>query len=74
VNCDEWFERLYQILDRDVDEKVWAEVEAHMKRCRRCWDRYEFEIRIKTQLKKSCAQEPCSDSLRTRIQALLKKY
>ena len=74
MNCDEWFDRLYQILDRDLDETVWLQVEEHMKHCRRCWDRYEFELRIKERLKTSCGQEPCSESLRKRINALLKKY
>lgn len=74
MNCDEWFDRLYQILDRDVDEVVWREVEEHMKLCRRCWDRYEFEKRLKEKVKKSCCKEPCADSLRLRIKALFEKY
>jgi mycothiol system anti-sigma-R factor len=74
MNCQEWFQRLYQILDRDLDETVLAEVEEHMKHCRRCGDRYEFEVRLKALVKKSCGQEPCSETLRKRIKALLKKY
>jgi len=74
MNCDEWFNRLYQILDRDVDEVVWREVEEHMKLCRRCWDRYEFEKRLKEKVKDSCCQESCTDSLRRRVKALFEKY
>jgi len=74
MNCDEWFERLYKILDRDVDEGVWREVEEHMKLCRPCWDRYEFEKRLKEKVKKSCCVESCTESLRIRIKALFEKY
>lgn len=74
VNCDEWFEKLYQILDRDLDQDVWHQVEEHMKRCRPCWDRYEFERRLKERLQKSCCREASTESLRIRIKALLEKY
>jgi mycothiol system anti-sigma-R factor len=74
MNCDEWFDRLYQILDRDMDDVVWRDVESHMKNCRPCWDRYEFEVRLKAKVKKSCCIESCTESLRLRIKALFEKY
>jgi mycothiol system anti-sigma-R factor len=74
MNCNEWFAHLYQILDRDPDETVWQEVEEHMKHCRRCSDRFEFEARIKELVKKSCGQERCPEAFRNRIKNLLKKY
>jgi len=74
MNCNEWFERLYQILDKDVDEVVWREVEEHMKLCRPCWDRYEFEKRLKERVKSSCCKESCTESLRKRVVALFEKY
>ncbi len=74
MNCQEWYVKLYRILDRDVEETVWLEVEAHMKCCRPCWDRYEFEKRIKEQIKSSCCKETCTESLRKRIKAFLEKY
>ena len=45
MNCNEWFDRLYQILDRDLDETLWQDLQVHMKSCRACWDRFEFEKR-----------------------------
>ena len=74
MNCDEWFDRLYQLLDRDLDEKVWRDVEKHMKLCRSCWDRFEFEKRLKERLKNSCCEETCTETLRVRIKALFEKY
>ncbi len=74
MKCDEWFDRLYQILDRDLDETVWRDLEAHMKSCRPCWDRFEFEKLLKERVKNSCGKESCTESLRLRIKALFKKY
>jgi len=74
MNCNEWFDRLYQILDKDVDEVVWRDVEEHMKLCRTCWDRYEFEKRLKEKVKESCCGESCTESLRTRVKSLFEKY
>jgi mycothiol system anti-sigma-R factor len=74
MNCDEWFDRLYQILDRDLDESVWKDLEAHMKLCQSCWDRFEFEKRLKARLKESCCKESCTEKFRVRIKALFEKY
>ena len=74
MNCEEWFEQLYQILDKDVDDVFWREVEEHMKQCRPCWDRLEFEKRLKERIHKVCLEEPCGESVRTRVKALLEKY
>ena len=57
MNCQEWYDKLYQILDRDLDQTVWQELEAHMKLCRSCWDRFEFEKDLKARVKKSCRME-----------------
>ena len=73
MNCKEWLERLYQILDRDLNGNVWNDVERHMKDCRSCWDRFEFEKVLKEKVKNSC-KDTCAESLRVRIKALFEKY
>jgi mycothiol system anti-sigma-R factor len=74
MDCSHWLDKLYQILDHDLDENVWKEVEEHMKKCRPCWDRYEFEKRLKEKIKSSCCQESCTEALRRRVKALFEKY
>ena len=74
MNCDQWFDRLYQILDRDLDEGTWKDLKTHMEDCRSCWDRLEFEKRLKARLKDSCCKESCTETIRLRIKALFKKY
>lgn len=74
MNCDEWFEKLYQILDKDLDDAACRELKEHMQHCRPCWDRYEFERRLKDRLKSSCCQESCTSSLRDRIKSFFDKF
>ena len=73
MNCQEWYDKLYQILDRDLDDTLWRDLNAHMKECQSCWDRFEFEKTIKERLKSSCCKESCTESLVIRIKALFKK-
>lgn len=74
MNCEQWFERLYQFMDRDLDAIAWHEVEAHMKDCRPCYGRYELEVKIRDRLRISCQGEGCTEALRQKIKALLDKY
>ena len=74
MNCDQWFEKLYQILDRDLDEAAWKELKEHMSDCRPCWDRYEFEKRLKARLKDSCCKDTCAETIRSKIKAIFKKF
>jgi mycothiol system anti-sigma-R factor len=74
MNCEEWFEKLYQYLDRDLDGTTIQEIEVHLEHCRPCWDRAAFERKLKERLQKSCCKETCTESLRARVKAILEKY
>jgi len=74
MNCDEWFEKLYRYIDRDLDQIVWKDVEAHMHDCRPCYSRYELEVKIKQRLKESCESDCCTEALRVKIRAILEKF
>ena len=74
MNCNESFELLYRYIDRDCDGITIQEIEIHLKACRPCWDRYEFERLLIARVKESCHKETCADSLKKRIRALLEKY
>jgi mycothiol system anti-sigma-R factor len=74
MNCEDSFEKLYQFIDKDLDGLTCSEVEKHLKDCRPCWNRYEFERLLKMRLQSSCRQEPMSETLLLRIKTLLEKY
>jgi len=74
VNCDEWFEQLYRYIDKDLDQIAWHDVDQHMKGCRPCWNRYEFELKLKERLNNSCCVERCTETFRLRIKAILERF
>lgn len=73
MTCEEWISRLYEILDHDMDETLWKELEHHMRNCQPCLNRFEFEKAIQQRLSKSCAQETCTESVRIRIRAIFEE-
>jgi mycothiol system anti-sigma-R factor len=73
MNCDESFEVLYRFLDKDLESGTCDEVEVHLKICRPCWDRFEFEKKLKARFQKCCSEQ-IPEHLEARIKALLEKY
>ena len=74
MTCDEWFEKLYHYLDKDLDEAALKDVDRHMKECKPCWTRYEFEVKLRERLNSSCCIERCTETFRLRIKALIEKF
>ena len=74
MNCDESFEILYRFIDMDLEGNVFQDVEVHLAKCRGCWDRFEFEKKLKAHIRKCCHQEPLPENLVLRIQKLLDQY
>ncbi len=74
MNCEESFEKLYGFLDKDIDGLTLTQIEIHLKDCRPCWDRFEFEKRLKERFRKSCHKEVCPETLLKKIKDILEKY
>ena len=47
MNCREALSHLYDVIDKEADEINAREVEKHLKMCRHCMARYEFERALK---------------------------
>jgi anti-sigma factor (TIGR02949 family) len=67
-------EVLYRFIDRDLDDSTWRQVEIHIKECRPCWDRHDFEVRLKQKLQTSCQKDSCTENLRLRIRSILDRF
>jgi mycothiol system anti-sigma-R factor len=74
VNCKESLLKLYEFLDGDLAKISVSEIEVHLDNCRHCWDRFEFEKRLKELVKTSCCKTTCPDALRERIKELIEKF
>ncbi|OGI49087.1 MAG: hypothetical protein A2151_00080 [Candidatus Muproteobacteria bacterium RBG_16_65_34] len=70
IGCEEALNRLFDYLDHELDETRRTEVEQHLKICRSCYSRAEFEKRLKGRLT-AVGTEPPSDEFGRRIRALL---
>jgi mycothiol system anti-sigma-R factor len=74
MNCNESFELLYRYIDHDCDGITIQEIEIHLRGCRPCWGRFEFEKLLLARVKESCRKETCTEKLKQRIQAILENY
>ncbi len=48
MNCRQALRLLYEVLDKEANQREVAEVETHLKNCRHCMARYEFEKMFQT--------------------------
>ncbi len=74
MNCKEALDKIYAYLDKDCTSCSMEEIEAHLKHCRPCWDRCEFERQLLARFKKSCACEDLPAKLKEKIKKLLGRY
>ncbi len=73
INCDEALKRVFDFIDDHLRGKARAELEHHLETCRHCFDRVEFEKRLKSRLRKLNV-EASAETLRKRVDALLEQF
>lgn len=73
ISCGDALKRLFDYLDRELDDHAHGEMERHLHRCRACFSRLEFEKRLKARLRET-ARDDTPAQLQERIQQLLRKY
>jgi anti-sigma factor (TIGR02949 family) len=73
INCDEALRRLFEYLDHELDAQRHAEVEEHLRTCRACYSRAEFERRLKGRLAE-LGEVSASQALVQRVRRLLESY
>ncbi len=70
MQCDDALRLLAQYLDRELSDGEHAEVERHLRTCRSCFSRAEFERRLKGELAALTAAD-VPTALEDRIRVLL---
>lgn len=73
VTCEEVLKLLVAYLDRETDPHTAAEIEQHLKECRGCFSRAEFEQRLKAHLR-AAGSRSAPDRLRARIKKLVDEF
>jgi anti-sigma factor RsiW len=66
-------QRLFDYLDHELDEARREEMEQHLKICRSCYSRTEFEKRLKLRLAGVGAEKPAAE-FEQRIRRLIGNF
>jgi anti-sigma factor (TIGR02949 family) len=73
IGCEQALKRLLEFLDRELSDREHDSVERHLRTCRSCFSRMEFEGRLKQQLSALSGDEVPKEA-RDRIRALIKGF
>jgi anti-sigma factor (TIGR02949 family) len=73
MDCELALKHLLEFIDRELSDSEHDSVERHLRTCRSCFSRMEFEQRLKQQLTALSADDVPSKS-RDRIRELIKGF
>ena len=73
LGCEQALEYLFDYLDKELVGSVREDMEKHLKTCRSCFSRYEFEKRLKRRMSQ-LADTEVPDSLKERVHRIIGKY
>jgi mycothiol system anti-sigma-R factor len=73
LTCEEVIERLFDYLDRELDDHQSADIQRHLDRCRDCFTRAEFEKRLRARVAATGTVKAPS-RLQRRIHRLLDEF
>ncbi|TFH86293.1 mycothiol system anti-sigma-R factor [Billgrantia azerbaijanica] len=73
LSCEDVIERLFDYLDRELDDRQAAEIERHLAKCRDCYSRAEFEQRLRDRVEAS-GTVTAPPRLRRRVRRLLDRF
>ena len=73
MTCEEAVKKLYQYIDKELDQTIVHQIDIHLEICRMCCDHFEFEKRMKVLVHDSCFQKKASPLLKNKIMDDLNK-
>ena len=73
VGCEQALKRLVEFVDHELPESEHDSVEQHLRTCRSCFSRMEFESRLKQRLS-ALSTEDAPSTTRDRVRDLIKKF
>jgi anti-sigma factor (TIGR02949 family) len=73
VGCEQALKRLLEFLDRELSDSEHDSVERHLRTCRGCCSRMEFESRLKQRLSALSGDDAPAKS-RDRIRKLIEGF
>jgi anti-sigma factor (TIGR02949 family) len=73
MGCEQALKRLVEFVDHELPESEHDSVEQHLRICRNCCSRMEFESRLKDRLS-GLSNEDVSSTMRDRVRNLIKRF
>jgi anti-sigma factor (TIGR02949 family) len=73
VGCEQALKRLVEFVDHELSDSEHDSVEQHLRICRNCCSRMEFESRLKERLS-ALSTEDVPSTTRDRVRDLIKKF
>jgi anti-sigma factor (TIGR02949 family) len=73
IGCEEALKRLAEFIDCELSDSEQDNVEQHLRTCRSCYSRMEFESRLKQRLSALSGDDAPTKS-RDRIRKLIKGF
>lgn len=73
LSCEEVIERLFDYLDCELAPQEASDVEWHLRRCRDCFTRAEFERRLRARVS-ATGMAKAPPRLHQRIRTLLDRF
>ncbi len=73
INCDQALRQVFAYLDRELGERERAAMQEHMRACKGCFSRMEFERLLKSKVG-ALRDDKATPSVRERVKALLKDF
>lgn len=73
MSCAEVMTKLYSYLDSEEDMLTEADIEQHLRHCRECFGRVEFEKRLRERVAQT-GSTTMPDDLRRRMIQLISKF
>ena len=75
MDCKEAVEKLYLYLDGEIlTPQERKEIEEHLRVCRKCCEKFEFEKNLWTTIKYECLDTPVPSSLISKVLAVINSF
>ena len=73
LDCEEVLKRLFEFIDHELAGEEHNALERHLRMCRSCFSRVEFERQLKTKLR-ALGTDETPNSTRGRITSLIQSF
>jgi mycothiol system anti-sigma-R factor len=71
ADCNETLDELHRFLDREVDERLRAAIQAHLAGCSDCLSAFDFHAELRMVIAMKCQGDPVPDTLIMRLEQCL---